>query len=102
MRSDYTSPPLKGEGWGSPEATQMVLNNLFFVSARFGDDHPKELQEVWSAMVECWSDNMRCIIRYLIIITGMTPERVLPFVCLSALIRKAYIYDSVSCANGGV
>ena len=58
----------------------MVLNNLFFVSAKFGDDHHRELEDVWSAMVACWPDNMRCIIRYVIIVTGMTPEQVLPFV----------------------
>ena len=74
------SPPLKGEGWGSPEATQMVLNNLFFVSAKFGDEHAKELANVWAAMVACWPDNMRCVIRYIIIVTGMSPEQVLPHV----------------------
>lgn len=29
------------EGWGSAEATEMVLNNLFYVTAKFGDEHPK-------------------------------------------------------------
>ena len=27
-------PPLEGEGWGSPEATEMVLNNLFYITAK--------------------------------------------------------------------
>lgn len=27
-------PPLKGEGWGSPEATKMVLNNLFYITVK--------------------------------------------------------------------
>ena len=82
MQSDYVNPPLKGEGWGSPEATQMVLNNLFYVSAKFGDEQPKELERVWGAMVACWPDNMRCIIRYIVIVTSMTPDLVLPFVSL--------------------
>jgi hypothetical protein len=25
-------PPLKGRGWGSPEATNMILNNLFYIT----------------------------------------------------------------------
>ena len=25
-------PPLKGEGWGSTQATEMVLNNLFYIT----------------------------------------------------------------------
>jgi hypothetical protein len=25
-------PPLKGKGWGSPEATNMILSNLFYVT----------------------------------------------------------------------
>ena len=32
--SDYSKPPLKGEGWGSPQATEMVLNNLLYITAK--------------------------------------------------------------------
>ena len=32
--SDYMKPPLKGEGWGSPQATEMVLNNLLYMTAK--------------------------------------------------------------------
>ena len=32
--SDYMKPPLKGEGWGAPQATEMVLNNLLFITCR--------------------------------------------------------------------
>ena len=35
--SDYRKPPLKGEGWGSPQATEMVLNNLMFITAKVCD-----------------------------------------------------------------
>ena len=31
---DYPKPPLRGEGWGSPEATEMVLNNLLYITAQ--------------------------------------------------------------------
>lgn len=26
--------PLKGDGWGSTQATEMVLNNLFYISVK--------------------------------------------------------------------
>jgi hypothetical protein len=32
--SDFPKPPLKGDGWGSPQATEMVLNNLFYVTVK--------------------------------------------------------------------
>ncbi len=32
--SDYCTPPLRGEGWGSPQATEMVLNNLLYITAK--------------------------------------------------------------------
>lgn len=31
---EVLKPPLKGEGWGSPEATKMVLNNLFYMTVK--------------------------------------------------------------------
>ena len=32
--SDTFHPPLKGEGWGSTQATEMVLNNLFYITVK--------------------------------------------------------------------
>ena len=31
---EYLSPPLKGDGWGSAQATEMLLNNLFYITAK--------------------------------------------------------------------
>ena len=31
-RQEFLKPPLKGSGWGSPEATNMILNNLFYTT----------------------------------------------------------------------
>ncbi|KAK4300624.1 hypothetical protein Pmani_027179 [Petrolisthes manimaculis] len=67
------------EGWGSAEATEMVLNNLFYITAKLGEDHPKEVEELWSALCNCWPNNLRVIIRYLFIITGMAATELLPY-----------------------
>lgn len=70
------------EGWGSAEATEMVLNNLFYITVKFGDDHPKEMEDVWAELCNCWPTNLRVILRYLFIVTGMAPAELLPFVSL--------------------
>ncbi|KAK6628770.1 hypothetical protein RUM43_002586 [Polyplax serrata] len=67
------------EGWGSAEATEMVLNNLFYVTAKFSDEHPKEVEELWTTLCSCWPNNLKVIIRYLLIISGMAPQELLPY-----------------------
>ncbi|XP_039287310.1 protein furry [Nilaparvata lugens] len=78
----YSNDPREGrrrEGWGSVEATEMVLNNLFYITAKFADEHPKETEEVWSTLCSCWPNNLKVIIRYLLIISGMAPTELLPY-----------------------
>ncbi|XP_059157209.1 protein furry homolog isoform X2 [Physella acuta] len=78
-QSDAFMPPLKGEGWGSTQATEMVLNNLFYITVTFGDEHPLEIEALWAALVACWSFNLKVIIRYLIIITNIAATDLLPY-----------------------
>ena len=40
QQPDVMLPPLKGEGWGSTQATEMVLNNLFFITVKVRDCGP--------------------------------------------------------------
>uniref|UniRef100_A0A1S4MZI1 Uncharacterized protein n=1 Tax=Pediculus humanus subsp. corporis TaxID=121224 RepID=A0A1S4MZI1_PEDHC len=67
------------EGWGSAEATEMVLNNLFYLTAKFSDEHPKEIEELWTTLCSCWPNNLKVIIRYLLIISGMAPQELLSY-----------------------
>ena len=67
------------EGWGCVEATEMVLNNLFYITVKFGDLYPKEIEDLWIALSSYWLNNMRVIIRYLFIITGLSPTELLPY-----------------------
>lgn len=67
------------EGWGSAEATEMVLNNLFYITAKFGNSHPKEIEDLWASLCKCWPNNLKVIIRYLFIITGLAPNELLIF-----------------------
>ena len=76
---EMARPGVKREGWGSSEATEMVTNNLFYITCRFGDDHPKEVEELWAALCACWPNNLRVIMRYLMIVSGMAPNKVLDY-----------------------
>jgi len=83
----------------------MVLNNLFYITAKvsksvtvffsqilslnidflkcisqFSDEHPKEMEELWATLCGCWPNNLKVIIRYLIIVSGMAPQELLPYV----------------------
>lgn len=89
--SEFERSFLKGEGWGSPEATQLVLNNLFHITAEFGDRYPHEMEDLWAALVRYWPGNLRVIVRYIIILMGMAPVRLLTHVSPLSLIPNSFI-----------
>ncbi|KAJ9600360.1 hypothetical protein L9F63_009330, partial [Diploptera punctata] len=45
----------------------------------FADEHPKETEELWATLCSCWPNNLKVIIRYLLIISGMAPQELLPY-----------------------
>ncbi len=47
---------------------------------QFGDDHAKEIEDLWASLVACWPGNLKVIIRYIIIISGMAPVNLLHYV----------------------
>ena len=67
------------EGWGSVESTEMVLNNLFYITIKFGDDYAPELEKVWSSLCANRPNNLKIIVRYLFILTGLSPNELLPY-----------------------
>ncbi|KAM9318138.1 protein furry homolog isoform 2-T2 [Pholidichthys leucotaenia] len=85
-----SSHPLKGTGWGSLQATSMVLNNLMFMTAKYGDDLPgPEMENAWNALVssEKWSNNLRATLQFLISLCGVSSDTsLLPY------IKKVVIY----------
>ncbi|XP_014611009.1 PREDICTED: protein furry isoform X4 [Polistes canadensis] len=77
--SEITRGGARREGWGSAEATEMVLNNLFYITAKFSDEHPKDIEELWATLCGCWPNNLKVILRYLIIVSGMAPQELLSY-----------------------
>ncbi|XP_062275707.1 protein furry homolog isoform X1 [Scomber scombrus] len=88
--STASSHQLKGTGWGSLQATSMVLNNLMFMTAKYGDDLPGlEMENAWNALVsnEKWSNNLRTALQFLISLCGVSSDTsLLPY------IKKVVIY----------
>ncbi|XP_034036419.1 protein furry homolog-like isoform X6 [Thalassophryne amazonica] len=73
---------LRGEGWGSPRATTMVLNNLMFMTAKYGDEFAwSEIENVWTTLADSWPKNLKIILHFLISISGVSSDpSLLPYV----------------------
>lgn len=79
---------LRGEGWGSPQATAMVLNNLMYMTAKYGDEVAwSEIENVWTTLADSWPKNLKIILHFLISICGVNSEpSLLPY------IKKVIVY----------
>uniref|UniRef100_A0A4W3IH47 Furry homolog, like n=1 Tax=Callorhinchus milii TaxID=7868 RepID=A0A4W3IH47_CALMI len=79
---------LKGEGWGSPQATTMVLNNLMYMTAKYGDELAwSEIENVWTTLADSWPKNLKIILHFLISMCGVNSEpSLLPY------IKKVVVY----------
>uniref|UniRef100_A0A8D0DGJ5 Furry homolog, like n=1 Tax=Sander lucioperca TaxID=283035 RepID=A0A8D0DGJ5_SANLU len=73
---------LRGEGWGSPRATTMVLNNLMFMTAKYGDEFAwSEIENVWTTLADSWPKNLKIILHFLISMSGVNSDpSLLPYV----------------------
>ncbi|KAJ8280141.1 hypothetical protein GJAV_G00050990 [Gymnothorax javanicus] len=89
-RDQDASSHLPGTGWGSLQATSLVLNNLMFMTAKYGDDVPgPEMENAWNALVSSdkWSNNLRTALQFLISLCGVSSDTtLLPY------IKKVVIY----------
>ncbi|CAH2208743.1 jg10108, partial [Pararge aegeria aegeria] len=56
-----------------------VTKLVHLTCQQFSDNHPKEIEELWSTLCACWPNNLKVIIRYLIIVSGMAPNELLPY-----------------------
>ncbi|XP_026994498.1 protein furry homolog isoform X6 [Tachysurus fulvidraco] len=84
------SHPLRGSGWGSLQATSLILNNLMYMTAKYGDELPgPEMENAWNALVtnEKWSNNLRITLQFLISLCGVSSDTT-----LLTYIKKVVIY----------
>ncbi|XP_031429117.1 protein furry homolog isoform X2 [Clupea harengus] len=89
-RANPTLTDLRGSGWGSLQATCLVLNNLMFMTAKYGDDVPgPEMENAWTAMIsnDKWNNNLKTTLQFLISLCGVSSDTtLLPY------IKKVVIY----------
>lgn len=60
----------------------MILNNLFYITVKFADTHPRCIEELWGTLCQYWPNNLKVTLRYLVIISGMAPAELLIYVGL--------------------
>ena len=53
---------------------------------QFGEELCKEIESVWAALVQCWPGNLRVIVRYIVVVTGMAPTMLLPYVSVAIIV----------------
>lgn len=61
------------------------------LSLQYSDSHTREIEEIWGSLCQFWPNNLKVILRYLVIISGMAPNELLPYV--------SYFTSSEWCQN---
>lgn len=59
---------------------------IFFVILQFSDTHPRDIEELWGTLCQFWPNNLKVILRYLVIMSGMAPNELLSYVSRRYLI----------------
>ena len=71
---------LQGTGWGSIPASELVLNNLLYITVKFGNEDPTRVRHLWCALIESWPNNIRVVIHYLYIMCTLAPDTLATYV----------------------
>ncbi|VDN03343.1 unnamed protein product [Thelazia callipaeda] len=80
-------------GWGSAEATQLILNNLLYITVILSAEHTKEISLLWNALATSHPGNLRIIVNYLFVMVSLSPDILLPHtkrVCCMLMESSAY------------
>uniref|UniRef100_A0A915PVF0 Uncharacterized protein n=1 Tax=Setaria digitata TaxID=48799 RepID=A0A915PVF0_9BILA len=64
-------------GWGSAEATQLILNNLLYITATLSE-HLKEISLLWNTLAMSHPANLPIIVNYLFVMASLSPDVLLP------------------------
>lgn len=64
-------------GWGSEEATQLVLNNLLYLTVTHSNNYEMELAEVWKTLAISFPANLPAILNFFYTTTLLSQESLL-------------------------
>lgn len=60
---------------------------------QYSDSHGREIEELWGILAQCWPNNLKVILRYLVIISGLAPNELLSYT------KRVALYLARSCAE---
>jgi hypothetical protein len=58
-------------GYGTAEATQIILNNLFYLTCKFGEEYSAEFELLWAILASTWKSNLKIACRFLFIMVSL-------------------------------
>jgi hypothetical protein len=70
----------ESKGWGSSEATQLLLNNLIYVTAKFLDEHGSGIAALWKSLAKNYASNLPIIVHIMFVLISLSPEFFIPVV----------------------
>jgi hypothetical protein len=56
------------------EATQLLLNNLIYVTAKFSSEHSKGIAALWKCLAKSYPSNLSVILHILFVLVSLSPE----------------------------
>ncbi|KAL3116112.1 hypothetical protein niasHT_007412 [Heterodera trifolii] len=73
-------------GWGSEESTQLILNNLLYLTAKLASECNSEVESIWHCVATSWPSNLGIIVHYLFVTLTLSVDNILP------LAKKICVY----------
>jgi hypothetical protein len=64
-----SSSPTKSHATAS--GTELILNNLFYLTCRFSDQYGDQLEMLWAILASTWHLNLKIICRYVLIVVSL-------------------------------
>lgn len=49
---------------------------------QFADEHPRDIEMLWGTLCQYWPNNLKVVLRYLVIVVGLAPAELIPCVSL--------------------
>ncbi|CAD5214063.1 unnamed protein product [Bursaphelenchus okinawaensis] len=68
----------RGTGWGSAEATQLLLNNLVYITVKHSSEHSGEIAALWKCIAVSYEANLGIILHFLFVMVSLAPDFFIP------------------------
>ncbi len=78
---------------GNSSATELVLNNLFYLTCKFGDQYTSEFELIWAVLGSSFVSNIKIICRFLFILVSLATYEML------LNVKRVFGYLSKTCPD---